>query len=76
MSKYEKVLFKGHSIQFKTDNFPFFMDSMMSMVEYGMKVDFISLDLHSETGIDNVETEFESKFVAQGHQIYYLATHF
>jgi tRNA (guanine-N7-)-methyltransferase len=76
LSKYEKVLLPGDSIQFKTDNFPFFMDSMMSMVEYGMKVDFISLDLHSETSIDNVETEFETKFVAQGHQIYYLASHF
>jgi tRNA (guanine-N7-)-methyltransferase len=76
LSKYEMVLLTGHSIQFKTDNFPFFMDSMMSMVEYGMKVDFISLDLHSETSIDNVETEFETKFVAQGHQIYYLASHF
>jgi hypothetical protein len=33
----------------------------------------ISLDLHAEPHLENVETEFERRFVAMGHSIYYLS---
>ena len=40
-----------------------------SLTDYGYKIEDISLDLHSDD-IDNVETEYEKKFVAKGNVIY------
>ena len=49
---------------------------MMTLVSDGARIDRISLDLHAEADADNVETEFESRFVALGQPIYHIAFHF
>lgn len=75
LEKYRLVRNINSTIRFKTDNFAFFMDSMMSFVETNHRIDSIVLDLHSHPEIDNVETEFESKFKAQGKWIYQIVCH-
>jgi tRNA (guanine-N7-)-methyltransferase len=76
LMRYQAFMNAKAAIHFKTDNFPLFMDSMISFVEYGLQIERISLDLHAETDIVNVETEFETRFVAMGHPIYYLRATF
>ncbi len=75
LAKYRLVRKPDAPIRFKTDNFPFFMDSMMSFVETNHSVDSIILDLHSHPEIENVETEFETKFKTQGKWIYQIICH-
>jgi len=72
LSRYQAILKPKAIIEYKTDNYPFFEYTMMSVVEYGTLIDKISLDLHHEMNIENVETEFETKFVAMGNPIYYI----
>ena len=72
ITRYRKVLPVGAPILFKTDNFPLFSFSMKSFVDSDLAIDRISLDLHRETDIPNIESEFESRFVAMGKPIFYL----
>jgi tRNA (guanine-N7-)-methyltransferase len=72
LERYQAILSQGSRILIKTDNFPLFAFSMVSIVDFGMRVATISLDLHHETPVFNVETEFEAKFVAMGKPIFYL----
>ena len=68
---YDKV-FKGDClIVQKTDNVGLFESSIVSLSNYGYVIEDISLDLASSDR-DNVETEYESKFKAQGIRINYL----
>ena len=65
-------IFKGDKlIVQKTDNVGLFESSIVSLSTYGYVIEEISLDLAS-TDKDNVETEYESKFKAQGIRINYL----
>ena len=68
---YDRI-FKGDKlIVQKTDNVGLFESSIVSLSTYGYVIEEISLDLAS-TDKDNVETEYESKFKAQGIRINYL----
>ena len=69
---YESVLVPGGEIHFKTDNRGLFEYSLVSMSEYGMKLRYVSLDLHAEMPEDNIMTEYEEKFSAKGQPIYRL----
>lgn len=79
LKRYENI-FKGnyHIIQ-KTDNRKLFEFSLISYVENNYKIKTISLNLH-EDKIDNVETEYEKRFVSLGMPIYmvevYKTLHF
>ena len=65
-------IFKGNKrIVQKTDNVGLFEYSIVSLSNYGYKINDISLDLHS-TLKDNVMTEYEKKFSSQGVKINYL----
>ena len=65
-------LFKDNKlIKLKTDNKGLFESSIISLTNYGYVINDISLDLHS-TDIDNVETEYETKFKNMGINILYL----
>ena len=79
LDKYRQILKpKGH-LEFKTDNQGLFEYSLVSLNNYGMKFDYVSLDLyHAENEIfeRNVETEYEHKFAAKGNPIYCLHAHF
>lgn len=68
---YDSV-FKGEKkIIQKTDNPLLFESSIVSLTNYGYKIDEISLDLH-QTDIENEMTEYETKFSQMGVKINYL----
>ncbi len=69
---YESILIDHAEIHFKTDNRGLFEYSLVSMSSYGMKLKYVSLDLHAEMPEDNIMTEYEEKFSAKGQPIYRL----
>jgi tRNA (guanine-N7-)-methyltransferase len=75
LARYRAILEKNAPILFKTDNFALFSYTMMTLVEQGEAIERISTDLHAEADTDNVETEFETRFVSLGQPIYYIAFH-
>ncbi len=75
LARYEAILKPGAPIRFKTDNYGFFESTLMTLVAQEKTIERISLDLHAEVDIDNVETEFETRFVQRGQPIYYIAFH-
>ena len=73
LSKYHSVLKTNHSLFFKSDNFSLFQYSLMTVnCDEDFIIKRVSLDLHAEEDIYNVSTEFEDKFVEQGHPIFYF----
>lgn len=79
LAQYQRVLKNSGQLQFKTDNAGLFAYSLKSMNNFGMHFDFVSVDLHHEQAAvlaDNIETEYEHKFAAQGHPIYALHANF
>lgn len=65
-------LFKNKKhIKLKTDNKGLFESSIISLSNYGYIINDMSLDLHN-TDIDNIETEYETKFKNMGINILYL----
>ena len=69
---YENVLVDNGEIHFKTDNRGLFEYSLVSMNEYGMALNYVSLDLHANMPEDNIMTEYEEKFSKLGQPIYRL----
>ena len=58
-------LFKNEKIIIqKTDNRHLFEYSLFSLVKYGYKIDFVSLDLHKD--YEDITTEYEEKFMKLG----------
>lgn len=79
LAGYQKVLQPGGQLKFKTDNSGLFAYSLKSMNNFGMKFDFVSVDLHHEAAeilANNIETEYEHKFAAKGNPIYALDANF
>ena len=79
LDKYRQILKPEGHLEFKTDNQGLFEYSLVSLNNYGMKFDYVSLDLHhaeNEIFERNVETEYEHKFAAKGNPIYCLHAHF
>lgn len=68
---YDKVFKDTCKIVQKTDNSILFESSIISLSNYGYKIEDISLDLWSTDKIYS-ETEYEHKFRLQGDKIYYL----
>ncbi|USQ69626.1 tRNA (guanosine(46)-N7)-methyltransferase TrmB [Companilactobacillus allii] len=64
LEQYKYVLEKDGYIQFKTDNQGLFEYSLISMNNFGMNFEDISLDLHNNEKLneDNIPTEYEEKF--------------
>lgn len=73
---YESILVDNGEVHFKTDNRGLFEYSLVSMNHYGMKLNYVSLDLHAEMPEDNIMTEYEQKFSAKGQPIYRLESQF
>lgn len=69
---YKKLLIQGGEIRLKTDNRGFFEFSLQSLSENGFILKNITLDLHAGDLTDNIETEYEKMFVAEGKPIYKL----
>jgi len=73
---YESILVEEGEIHFKTDNRGLFEYSLVSMSQYGMLLQYVSLDLHANEPEDNIRTEYEEKFSAMGQPIYRLKAKF
>lgn len=69
LAKYDKVLASEGFIFFKTDNTKLFEFSLNELAEYGLKLRNITFDL-AGSGMDNIVTEYESRFMEQGMNIY------
>ncbi len=73
LDRYQTVLKRNSNIQMKTDNFSLFQFSMMEFVKHeSYTINTISLDLYKHLPDDNIQTEFEEKFVGLGNRIFYL----
>lgn len=78
LKQYQYILKDDGYLQFKTDNQGLFEYSLISMNNFGMKFDEISLDLHNDEVLNakNIETEYEKKFSKKGFRINYLKAQF
>ena len=72
LDKYEKICKKNSHIIMKTDNRGLFESSIKSFNNSGYKINDISLDLYKDNHEFNIQTEYETKFVAKGMNIYYI----
>ena len=70
LNKYDRIFKREKEIHMKTDNRKFFEFSLVSMVEYGYKLESISLNLYEDDIKDNIPTEYETRFVSLGMPIY------
>lgn len=66
---YDHILTDTGAIFFKTDNQRLFEWSLGELCQNGWLLQNISLDLH-KSDYDNIMTEYEEKFSAQGYRIY------
>jgi tRNA (guanine-N7-)-methyltransferase len=69
---YDRILARMGDIWFKTDNQRLFEWSLGEICQYGWLLQNISLDLHASEWAkeNNVMTEYEERFSAQGSRIY------
>ena len=72
LNKYKNLFKKDHNIIMKTDNMNLFEYSLESFSRNGYVLEKVSLDLHSSDIENNIETEYEKKFVSKGNKIYYV----
>lgn len=70
LKRYDKLFKDNKSIIMKTDNRKLFEFSIISFVNYGYKIEEISLDLYNDDMKDNVPTEYEKRFHNLGFPIY------
>ncbi len=68
---YKNFLVSGGAINLKTDNKDFYEYSFNQFVKHGFEVTDTTEDVLSGK-IENVQTEYETKFIACGMPIYYL----
>ena len=67
LSVYFNLLRDGGTLTFKTDNVGLFDFSLLEIAEMELKPDFVTRDLHnSPRAADNIMTEYETAFSAQG----------
>ncbi len=70
LQKYRKILKVGGELIFKTDNAGLFDFSLEEFAAEGLKVEWMTRDLHaSEKAADNVMTEYEKNFSEKGFKI-------
>ena len=70
MTVYDQILEKNGFIEFKTDNQKLFSYSLESIPSSGWKITESTHDLHhSAMALDNVMTEYETKFSSLGNPI-------
>lgn len=73
LERYKKVLKDGARIYFKTDNIGLFEYSLETFNQCGFTLENVCFDLHaSELNENNIMTEYEKNFSAQGFKINYL----
>lgn len=76
LERYDHILAKDGTIQFKTDNRPLFDFSLEQIEEAGWILDECSFHLHENgPAPNNVMTEYEEKFYQMGNPICRLVCH-
>jgi len=70
LKRYDKIFKDKKEIIMKTDNRKLFEYSLISLTNYGYKIEELSLDLHNDDVENNIETEYEIKFSSKGYPIY------
>lgn len=70
LSKYDYILNDNGELHFKTDNQNLFEFSLNEISDNNWKLKNISLNLVKDEDFENVTTEYEDKFMAQGMQIF------
>ena len=66
LEMYKKILAPAAEIHFKTDNRGLFDFSLEQFELAGLKVSDVTNDLHAAEPPDNIRTEYENRFAAQG----------
>ena len=66
LKEYDNIFKNKKTIIQKTDNRKLFEYSLMSFVDYGYKIEEISLDLYKDEIADNIPTEYEIKYRDKG----------
>ena len=72
LEKYKSIFKKDNIIIMKTDNMNLFEYSLETLSRNGYVLEKVSLDLHNSDIENNIETEYERKFVLKGNNIYYV----
>ncbi|MDO5457306.1 MAG: tRNA (guanosine(46)-N7)-methyltransferase TrmB [Atopococcus tabaci] len=76
LESYHQVLKDKGLLSFKTDNRKFFEFSIQMFNAAHMTIRELSLNLHQDLEIKNIQTEYEEKFSKQGKRIYYTQLSF
>ena len=66
---YSTLLETGAKVEFKTDNTALFEYSLESIKNSDFELDFYTYDLHNESRIENIMSEYEEKFSKNGQKI-------
>ena len=66
LETYKKVLAPGGELWFKTDNMDLYLATQRYLREAGFEIVCKTEDLHAENAPDNIESEHEVMFTAQG----------
>lgn len=74
LERYRQILSPDGTVEFRTDNLDLFEFSLQEVRETGWTLLGYTYDLHGEKewGPDEIMTEYEEKFSAQGNPIYQL----
>lgn len=72
LEMYKSFLKKDAEIRFKTDDDGLFEESVEYFLQSGYEITYITRDLHASDVKDNIETEHEKMFSAEGIKIKYL----
>ena len=75
LKKYDSIFQDEKRIIMKTDNRNLFEFSVKSFVEYGYKIEDISLNLYEDDIKNNIPTEYETRFHERGMVIYKVDVH-
>ncbi len=72
LARYDVILSKEGSLEFKTDNRALFDFAVEQLKPAGWHAEYITYDLHGDRELSqgNVMTEYEQKFSAKGNPIY------
>ena len=71
LEMYKTFLNKDSEIRFKTDDDELFNESLEYFEQSGYEIKYITCDLHASDVTDNIETEHEKMFSAEGIKIKY-----
>ena len=71
LARYEKILKKDGTLEFKTDNRVLFDFALEELEPAGWKADTVTFDLHADEALvrGNIMTEYEERFSAAGNPI-------